>query len=269
MAQGGQRSAMPDDIEIQKLDVAAWLAKGGDPLLNADLIRIFEQILGRAPEHPEQQLVGRIPPEFLAQAQRLLAQYRLYRESLSGLRPADYGTQPSQMLEGVLTARLHLQQQFFSAGEITGLFEEDNRYDAFSVSRLRISERDDLSLAQKEAMLAERSAALLSPAQQEARQTAGLPARILSQNAAMDQDGMMPDQRRALRTTLFGAEAAGRMAEVDRQESAWKQRIARLAQADAQTQQQMRKSDFTPAEQLRLDAALSLYRAELQRVQTR
>ncbi len=238
-------------------------------MLNADLIRIFEQISGRVQDHPERELAGRIPAEFLAQAQRLLAQYTQYRESLSLLRPADYGTQPSQMLEGILGARQNLQQQFFTAEEIDGLFGDDNRYDAFSVERLRISERDDLSTAQKAAMIAERSSVLLSPAQQEARETALLPTRILGQNASMDQAGVTPEQRQATRTTQFGAAAAGRMAEVDRQEAAWQQRIARLARADEATQQQMRKTEFTPAEQLRLDASLSLYRVGQQRLQTR
>lgn len=235
------------------------------PLLSADLIRIFDQILGHDPAHPGQLLAGRVPAESLAEAQRLLAQYIRYRESLSGLQPADYGSQPSQKLEGILNARRKLQLQYFSQEEGNGLFGDDNRYDAFSVERLRITERDELNTVQKAALIAQQSARLLSPAQQEARQTALLPALIQEQNRQMAQENRTPEERLVTRTAQFGTAAAERMAQVDREEAAWQQRIARLAQADEAMQKRMRETEFSPTERLRLDAALSLYRARQQR----
>jgi len=257
----GRTTIFPADIERQKLDVTAWLARGHDPLLNPDLLRIFEQILGRHSEHPERLLAEQVPAEYLAQAQRLLTQYQQYRSQLAGLRPADFDGTSSQRLADILAARMAIQQQLFSGPEIAGLFGDDNRYDGFTVERLRITERTDMNDQQKAGLIDERSAALLTQEQREARQTALLPLRITRQNADLTQSAATAEQRLKERTAQFGAEAATRMAQVDRQEAEWQQRIARLAAADPTTQQKMRSTQFTPTEQLRLDAALSLYRS--------
>lgn len=257
--------AVPDDIDRQILDVAHWRKLGMDPLLNADLVRIFEQILGRAPSDPAALLAMHVPAEYRLQAQRLLDQYMRYRDALAQLDvPAQAGDSSSgsnaaDALQAVLAARRTLQEKYFSAEEIGGLFADDNRYDAFTVERLRLAARDDLPLAEKEAQLAGLSNELLSPAQREARQSAMLPSRIMAHNRELET--MNGDERLAARSSEFGAAAAVRMAAVDRQQAEWQQRIARYADADPASRQQLRETEFTPSERLRLEAAVRLYRA--------
>lgn len=259
---GSGAAALPDDIDVQKLDAAQWQARGRNPVLNPDLVRIFEQILGRAPADPARLLAARIPAEHLAQAQRMLEQYQRYRDELANLTPsAGLGDSQAAVLASVLAARQALQEKYFSGEEIAGLFGDDNRYDAYTVQRLRTAERSDLTLAEKESIVATLADGMLSAEQREARQTASLPTRIVAHNATLEQAGASADERLAARTSEFGAAAATRMAEVDRQQAEWQQRIARLASADPATQQQMRETQFSPTERLRLDAALSLYRA--------
>lgn len=257
--------AVPDDIDRQILDVAHWRKRGMDPLLNADLVRIFEQILGRAPNDPAALLALHVPAEYRLQAQHLLDQYMRYRDALAQLDvsaqagDSGSGSHAADTLQAVLAARRALQEKYFSAAEIGGLFADDNRYDAFTVERLRLAARDDLPLTEKEAQLAGLSNELLSPVQREARQSAMLPSRIMAHNRELET--MNGDERLAARSSEFGAAAAERMAAVDRQQAEWQQRIARYADADPASRQQLRETEFTPSERLRLEAAVRLYRA--------
>lgn len=254
------RTTIPADVDRQKLDSARWVARGRDPLLNPDLVRIFEQLIGRAGT-PQLALGDHVPAEHLAQARRLLDKYRQYRQDIAGIAPTESGRPPSALLDAVLTARLSLQHKHFSDAEIAGLFAEDNQYDRFTVERLRTGERNDLTIEQKEETVVRLAHSLLTPEQREARDTARLPARIAAQNDWFDKSQTTAQQRMDKRSAEFGNEAAARMAEVDRQEAEWQQRIARLAAADPATQQQMRATLFTTQEQLRIDGALALHRA--------
>lgn len=265
-----QRPAgLPADVDQQVLDVNAWRQRGKDALLNTDLLRIFEQLLGRGMDDPAALLASRIPAEYRSQAQRLLDQYQRYRGELAQLsaprgatsfsKAEDYAA-AATTLESLLAARRALQEKYFSAAEVDGLFGDDNRYDAFTVARLRLAARDDLSLADKEQQLAGLSDQLLTPEQREARQSAILPSRIAAQNAQMA--AASSDERLAQRSNEFGAAAAQRMAEVDRQRAEWQQRIARYANADPATQQQLRATEFTAQERLRLAGAVSLYQRQ-------
>ena len=253
------RTTIPTDVDRQKLDSARWVARGRDPLLNPDLVRIFDQLTGRAGT-PQLALGEHVPPEHLAQAQRLLEKYRQYRQDLAGSAAPETGRPPSELLDAVLTTRLNLQRKHFSDAEIAGLFAEDNQYDRFTIERLRTGERTDLTIEQKEETVARLTHSLLTPEQREARDTARLPARIAGQNAWFDKTQTTAQQRMDTRSAEFGTEAAARMAEVDRQETEWQQRIARLAAADPASQQPMRATLFTPQEQLRIDGALALQR---------
>lgn len=253
------RTTLPADVDRQTLDTARWTARGKHPLLNPDLVRIFEQLVGRAGE-PHLALDGHVPPSHLAEAQRLLEKYRHYRQDLAGIATPDASRPAAEVLDAILTARLALQRKYFSESEIAGLFAEDNQYDRFTIERLRTAARTDLSGPQKEEVVAKSAQSLLTPEQREARETARLPARIAEQNALLDKAGATPRQRLDARSAEFGAEAAARMAEIDRQEVDWQERIARLAAADPATQQQMRTTLFTPQEQARLDGALALHR---------
>jgi len=256
------RTAAASDIDIQKLDSASWKARGKDPLRNPDLVRIFDQLMGNHSAAPSQALGLRIQPEYLLQAQKLFDQYQRYKDDTAKIKGADIDRPPSEILDSVVTARLRLQQKYFSAVEIAGLFSDDNQYDAFTIERLRTKERTDLSDAQKQEQMARFANQLLSAEQRLDRQAALLPVRIVTQNASMDSANMSASQRLEMRAAAFGAEAAARMAEVDRHEAEWQNRIAQLAKVEPAMEPHMRVSMFTAAEQLRLDAALALHRSQ-------
>lgn len=246
----------PADAQPQKLDVAGLKARGLDPLLNADLLRIFEQLLGHRPEDPAAELATRLPAASLPAARRLLEQYQRYRETLAELalqEPA--GKTPADKLAGVLAARKVLQARYFTDEEIAGLFGEDNRYDAFTVERLRIETDGQRSSAQRQQAITELAERMLTPEQQLARTAAVLPLRINVQNNQIAEAG----QRYAQRQNELGEAAAVRMAEVDRVQADWQQRLARLAAAAPEEQTQLRMTLFTPQEQRRLDGALALH----------
>ncbi|MBV2235763.1 MAG: hypothetical protein KUL75_09490 [Sterolibacterium sp.] len=286
MAEGRQGRAsdtLPDDIDVQVLDVNDWQRRGKHPLLNADLVRIFEQLAGRPGLDAASLLVNRVPEKYRAQALHLLEQFVRYRDELAQMTAPRGGGQLGQLnfpgesaqalnmdysatagaLETALLTRQAVQEKYFTAAEVDGLFGDDNRYDQFTVERLRLRAREDLSLAEKEQRLEVLSNQLLSPEQREARYAALLPTRIAAQNEAFHTaDATVLDERQAARSREFGTAATQRLAELDRQQAEWQQRIARYDQADSAVRQQMRETEFTPQEQLRLDAALSLYRRQ-------
>lgn len=255
------RSATPADVDIQRLDADRWQSRGGDPLLNADLIRIFDQLIGNRSGAPADDLALRVPPGQLERAQALFEQYSRYREALAGTKRGGIGEAQAEILESVVASRRELQRQFFTEAEIAGLFGEDNRYDAFTIERLRLKERADLSLPQKEELLEKLTVAMLSTEQRLARQSALLPVKVMRQNAVLERAQATPEQRLEARSAAFGAAAAARMAEVDRQEADWQRRIAELAKAEPALQPQLRTQLFSAQEQLRLDGALTLHRA--------
>lgn len=258
-------NALPQDIGIQRLDTVRWQSAGKHPLLNPDLIRIFDQLLGRGLSEDEvlSMLAARVPSEYLARAQVLFEHYQHYRDALSHVQVASNAESGrAQALEAVLAERRRLQQKFFEPAEVSGLFDDDNRYDAFTVERLRTEDRADLNPAEKQATVERLVSTLLTPEQQKVRQEAALPTRVAAQNARLDQAQATPEERQVERTASFGAAAAARLAEVDRQQAEWQQRIARLAQASPEEQQKMRETAFTATERLRLEGALRLYQAQ-------
>lgn len=257
--------ALPQDIDVQRLDPVRWQAAGKHPLLNPDLIRIFDQLLGRGLSEEEAlgMLASRVPAEYLIRAQVLFEHYQHYRDALARMQiKSGAEISRAQSLEGVLAERRRLQQKFFEPDEVNGLFDDGNRYDAFTVERLRAEDRTDLSLPEKQSTVERLASTLLTPEQQKGRQEAALAVRIAAQNARMDQTNASPEERQAERTASFGAAAAARLSELDRQQAEWQQRIARLAQASPEEQQKMRETAFTATERLRLEGALRLYQAQ-------
>ena len=251
----------PSDVPPQTLDVPRLQARGQDSLLNPDLVRIFEQLLGYRLDDPENALAKSIPADKLPAAKRLFTQYQAYRAALAELSLDELaGKTPAEKLAEVVAARKVLQARYFTNEEIAGLFAADNRYDAFTVERLRIEADPQLSLSQRQQSVATLAEQLLTAEQQAARTAALLPARIHLQNG--QQAATEAGQRFAKRQLELGQAAAVRMAEVDRLRADWQQRLAQLATAAPDAQAQLRLILFTPQEQRRLDGALELYRQQ-------
>ncbi len=260
-----RQAAFVPSMEGTRPDGQLTVAPGDELVVDAELTRLFdyylagqgEKSLAEIRQQTERELERRLKPQAAGQAKRLLDAYWRYKEALAGLEatlPKAAGA--AAALRQRMAARQQLRAQFFTAGEIAGLFGFDDAYDQDAVARLEISQDRNLTEPQRQQKLAAHDAAL-SPALREEREA---PRRILmleESAAAMRARGASEDEVYRMRAASLTAEAATRLADLDREEAAWKARIAAYQArrtADPVALQQLRDELFTQEEQKRLRA---------------
>lgn len=241
----------------------------GELVVDAELGHLFDYYLAGLGEKDlqairaeiERELDRRLKPGPAAKAKRLLASYLDYKRALVSLESGmAQGTDMASAARARLAGMQKLRAQYFTPKEIAGLFGFSDAYDADALARIEISQDPKLSVAQR----ADKLAALdqkLSPAMREEREA---PTRVIRTEEAVQQlraRGATDDEVYRLRAAAFSPEGASRLAELDRDEAAWKQRIARylaersaLAPGAAAAVQQLRDKYFSPEEQRRLPA---------------
>lgn len=245
-------------------------AAGPDPLLGPDLRERIESLLLQAgdmgtPEALKQRLQAlagtQFPPELLPRALALLNRYVDYRVALGRLKPPADAGDPRALREA-LQAREAVRRQYFSDEEHDALFARDAALDQLSVARLEILRNPALSERERaEALKA--AEADLPELERKARAEATAHLAVAAQNQAFDAQGLDERSRHALRSAQYGDNAAHALAQLDREERDWQQRLDTLAQAqqagtDSAALQQLRDRLFTTDEQRRLDGALAL-----------
>ena len=208
----------------------------------------------------ERELERRLKPGPAAQAKRLLASYLDYKRALVDLeQQMKDGGGLAQSARARLEATQKLRARFFSATEIAGLFSFSDAYDQDALARIDISLDPKLTDAQR----SEKLAALdkkMSPAMREEREA---PTRVIRTEESVQKmraQGASDDEVYRVRAAAFSPEGASRLAQLDREESDWKQRIAAYQaeraslQPGAEAMQQLRRKYFSEEEQRRLGA---------------
>ena len=243
-----------------------------DPLLVHGLRDTLEALLMEAgdasdPATLKQRLAALVNQHFpAALATRALAlaeRYVDYRVALGSLRAPQDLTDP-RALRDALEARHKVRLQFFDDAEYDALFAREADLDRYTLARLEIERNTQLSPEQRAQALqaadnelsAERRAERSAATQ---HMTAG------AQTAAFNASNADERTRYAARSAQYGPAAAQAMAQLDREEQHWNQRLDQYSQARAQQGegpglQQLRQQLFSPEEQQRIDAALALRR---------
>ncbi len=241
----------------------------GQLMIDAELGHLFDYYLAGLGEKDlqairaeiEREIERRFAPAPAAQAKRLLASYLDYKRALAD---AEKTLAPQADLATSARARLALKQrlrpQFFSASEAAGLFGASDAYDADALARLDIEQDGALTPVQRE----ERMAALDQRMPAALRADREAPTKVIRMEASVQklrEQGAGDDEVYRLRAAAFSPEAASRLAELDREEAAWKGRIktylAQRAAVGAGSEavlQQVRDQHFSADEQRRLDA---------------
>ena len=220
-------------LEGTRPDGAIRVAPDDSIVVDAQLIALFEYYLStvgeRSPSEVQAQ-VEREPDRTLKSAaadaaKRALARYLAYKRALATLEagPGLAGPDAASLVRR-LDALARVRAQFFTKAEIAAIFGQEDAANADALARMRIREDQSLTAQQREERLAVLDASL--PA--EMREELEAPLRIgrLQQEAErMRAAGAAEDEIFRVRAEAFGPDAAGRLAEVDREEAAWKQRI--------------------------------------------
>lgn len=261
-------------MEGTRPDGNVTVAAGDKLVVDAELGHLFDYYLAGLGEKPlaairsqiEAQLDQRLAPVPAREAKRLLGAYLAYRQALAGAEQAlpaqaDAATAARARLQAMRALRVN----YFTAEESAGLFGASDAQDDDAVARMAILGDTALDEAQRQQKLAALDQQL-SPAQRAARDAPLQVAALDESVKALRAQGGGENEVYRLRASTFTPAAAARLAELDREESQWQQRIiayraARAQQAglpggaqDAAALQQLRDASFTPEEQRRLGA---------------
>ena len=245
------------------------VAAGETLVVDAELGHLFDYYLAGLGEKPlaairsqiELELERRLAPAPAREAKRLLGAYLAYKQALAGIGQA---LAPSgdalQAAQARLQAMRALRPTYFTAQESAGLFGLDDARDDDAMARMAVLADSQSSETERQRRLAALDAAL-SPAQRRERDA---PLQVSALDEAvrtLRAQGGGDNEVYRLRAATFTPEAAARLAELDREESHWQQRIiawraqkAVLGAGDAATLQQLTNTLFSPDEQRRLGA---------------
>jgi lipase chaperone LimK len=255
-------------------DGTATAAADQSLVLDPALIRLFDYWLTTVGERPiaairsdvERDLDGRLGPRAARQAKDLFARYVEFKTALKAQRPARPTQRSVDMLRAGLRTMLASRATYFTDVESRALFGPQDAAALAALARMAIEQDPALDGQQRRERLAALDARL--PASERAEREAPLAVVHLEEAAQrIRAQGGSEDDVYRMRAAATSAEAANRLADLDREESAWKARIAGyLAQrgaalaapgsgADhAAATSELRDRLFTPEEQRRLAA---------------
>ncbi|MBI2747840.1 MAG: lipase secretion chaperone [Burkholderiales bacterium] len=264
------------DGDLQALQTVSG-AGAPSALAYGELRRLFDYYLSTVGEqsieaitaHIRTELQRRLPPPQALKAQRLLALYIEFKRELVDLeaKPELAGNAVAAIRRRMLAVQ-DLRARYFSADEVEGMFGFEDAYDLDAVARLEISQDPALSAQHKQQRLAALDAAMPETLRKE-RDASNVVVRIEQQAQALRAQGASEDDVYRMRARELDPQAAARLADVDREEAAWKGRIARYldervrvlkAQANASESErqasvaQLRQGLFSETERPRLVA---------------
>ncbi len=246
----------------------------GDQLIpDSRLLAFFDYYLAAQGERTlteirrqiEDELTATLPAPAASEAKRILAAYLAYKQELADVeRMAGRGATPVERLRQQLHAASQARSRHFSPREIQSLFGNVDEQDEQALALFEIQQNPALDAGQKAARLAALDAALPEAVRQAHRQ----PIEHSLVQKAVDsarREGASEAQVFQLRSQQLGGEAAQRLAELDKEETQWTERIRTylaerqriLASPEAGRDaalQQLRQSRFSQQEQQRLAA---------------
>ena len=243
-------------------------------VLDPALIRLFDYYLTTVGERPlsairaqvEHDLDGRLAPGAARQAKDVFARYLQFKTALKAQRPARAAGRSVDTLREGLRLMLALRATYFSEAESQALFGAQDAQASTALARMAIEQDPALDAQQRRERLAALDARL--PASVRAEREAPLAVVRLEEAAQhIRAQGGSEDDVYRMRAAATSPEAANRLADIDREETAWKARIAaylaqRAALLSAQAgdderaaaMSELRNRLFTPEEQRRLAA---------------
>ncbi len=225
--------AFAPSLQGTRPDGAVHVAPDDSIVADAQLIELFDYYLSTVGEKSpaevraeiERELDRTLRPPSAAAAKRVLARYIAYRQALAGLQADRRLTgQDAAALKRRLNALRGLRAQYFSQREIAAIFGREDAANADALARLEIREDRTLGAQQKQARLAALDEAL--PADVRAAREAPLKiVRVQEEAERLRAGGAGEEDVFRLRAEAFGVDAAQRLADLDREEAAWRRRI--------------------------------------------
>ena len=256
-------------------DGALRVGPDGSLLLGPEILRLFDYYFTTEGEENDETIRARILAAIrervdgpaAIQAAALLDQYLAYRKDKGGLvLPKDEEADSKARLE----ALKKLRRKHFGDEAAEALFGEEEREGEVAAEASRIRQDESLTAEEREQKIAALEASLPDGARA-AREAATTPLRARAEVEAMRAEGATDEDVYAKRVESLGAEAADRLAALDKERAAWKARVeafrkerdalAAKTADDAAFQaaeQALLDRSFTPLEQRRVRATLAM-----------
>ncbi|TNE99562.1 MAG: lipase, partial [Gammaproteobacteria bacterium] len=192
----------------------------------SQLRQLFEYYLSALGEESMPQLVARIEQALSqlqeparSQALETLGAYLDYKLAVADLEMAYSSADPADMERRM--REIHaLRRTWFDADTVGAFFANEEAVDEFQVAQRRILSNDALNPEQRAAALAEAESALPEPVRTARKQTRRFSEYEEVQQTLADD----PQALNAWREDAFGAEAAGRLAELEQKQQDWNRR---------------------------------------------
>ncbi|WP_437804245.1 lipase secretion chaperone [Sorangium sp. So ce693] len=268
-------NAAPPSLRGTDVDGAVTVDERGDLVVGPELLGLFDYFLSATGEEPAPAIRGRIVAAIreraagpaAEQAIALLDRYLGYREAAAGAR-VEQEADPAARLAALRETR----RAWFGEEAAERLFGDEEREIEAAIEESRILADEALSPEERDARIADVEAALPEPVR-EAREAATRPLAQQAEEQALRDAGASDEEMHAHRVATVGPEAADRLAELDRQRAAWRQRLdaftgaradieATVADPDARrsAEEALLERSFTPEERLRVGVILGLAR---------
>ena len=268
------RPAAPSSLAGTTPDGAATAAADQSLVLDPALIRLFDYYLTTVGERPldairaevGRDLDGRLGPLAARQARDVFDRYLRFKTALKDQRPSRPTGSSVDMLRDGLRRLQALRATYFTDAESQALFGPQDAEAGAALVRMAIEQDASLTEAQRQQRLDALDSRL--PAGVRADREAPLLVTRLDEAAQkIRANGGSEDDVYRMRAAATSPAAANRLADLDRDEAAWKARIADYrsqratvlaapgSEADrAAAMDELRNRLFTPEEQRRLAA---------------
>lgn len=270
-AKGALLGEPPASLAGTQVDGALRVDDRGNLLLDSDLRQVFDYFLATIGEESLARIRARIafhlqqqlPPAAAEQAWHVLNQYLHYKDALASL-PGHDGSYAG--MRDSLERQRSLRDSLLGPELASAFFHDEDQYADFALQHTDQLRNPDLSPQQRR----QHVEALLSTLPDNLReqvQATAVPLQVDRQVQAMREQGASEGEIWQAREQQVGADAAERLAQLDRQREEWRQRyesyrhqvaaIESSAMADADRAEaiaRLREEHFSAAEQKRVSA---------------
>jgi lipase chaperone LimK len=215
----------PASLQGTDVDGELRVDAQGNLLVSIGVRRVFDYFLSTLGEEDLETIKARIathlgehlPATAAQQAWRLLNNYLDYQHALSEL---PLQSRDAKGVRNAIKQRQQLRQVWLGAEVADAFFGFEDALDNFTVARMEVMEHPNLSDQEKQHQVMMLEQNLPSPIL-EAKQRLLAPVDVGKQVAALRESGASEAQVRALREQTFGAEAAARFEQLDRERAQW------------------------------------------------
>ena len=271
-----RRRRLPSSLAGTAPDGQLAVDDAGRLVVSRETRRFFDYFLaagaedgaGRARARVVAEIRSRLPGGAVPEAIDLLDHYLAYRRRARG---AEVAGDAAGRLD-----RLHvLREETLGPDVARAFFADEEAAETVAAERTRLIADPSLDPAERERRMAALEERLPEPVRR-ARAAALAPLHLAHEEAELRASGAPATEIRALRERSFGAEAADRLEELDRQRAAWQQRLDDYRAArdaiehdgslDAGARERavetLQSERFTPEERLRVAALDRIRQAE-------